>query len=459
LPGGKPGLRALQALGLVGLGYALTYATLAPRPESKRPRPVQETSPPDIGPLPTNLKLGGPRPVPIALAPDLDPVKDLSLGPLLAVVVEPKAQAALILRQSGVLELCYYPTFWPHSRYSLEQPGYRAVVDSARGRLYVAASGARALGVNPYGDRPVGRGDLHIYDVKALFNTLVQVPAPTIPAGALGLLYSAHGHGPLLAAYGLAAYGLVPRKPPVAGLHPQTVIPLGGDVSHLLPAPPDDEAIYYLLHLPEGDRVGRISTASMAATGETYRPQGRLEALCLAPDGKALYAGGPGTVVVLDPASLRPRAEHHVQAVVRDLGADAKGRLFLAEQGQDPEIIILDGSSGAELGRGWSQLPGRNYLAVMPDGGRLYVGSSGRISSLLRSLRAEPGPTFLTPSGYAYSDPIAAQRGEFFLTPDMGYLVTRGGKVYRLAPPEAQRLHSKFNTTPSNPLIGEPDRD
>jgi hypothetical protein len=90
-------------------------------------------------------------------------------------------------------------------------------------------------------------------------------------------------------------------------------------------------------------------------------------------------------------------------------------------------------------------LPGRNYLAVMPDGGRLYLASSGRITGLPRSLRVRRlGSTYPSTAAYASSDnPV--QRGEFFLTPDAAHLITSKGKIYRLAPPEFERPATKFH--------------
>jgi hypothetical protein len=487
VPGGKPAVRSLLALGLAALGYGLTYATLAPRQEP-RPPALEATSPaaialsdryqssPTLGPDwaavagstwslialtqcqqslvagtaayqlgVAEMEIKASKPWLDRTRPDLDWIKDVNLGSLLAVAIDLDARAAVVLHEKGVVELCSYPDFRPRGYYLLEQPGYRVVLDGAGGRLYVAASDAGALRVNSYGDRPVGRGDIHVYDVQAL----LQAPVPGAPLSALGLLGSAHGQGPLL-----AALGMIPGRALLAWLRPQTVIPLGGDVSHLLLAPPEDKAIYYLLHRPEGDRVGRISTAAAAATGAVYRPKGRLEALCLAPDGKTLYAGGPGTVVALDPTSLRPRAEHHIDAAVRDLSADGKGRVFVAEQGQWPEITVLDGSSGAILKRWESLLPGRNYLAVMPDGGRVYVGSSGRISGLLRSLRVlQLGHAYPSTSAFASGEAMADQRGEFFLAPDMQRLITRAGKVFHLARPERERIVTKVIISAANPLI------
>src|SRR5262249_36902415 len=161
------------------------------------------------------------------------------------------------------------------------QPGYRAVLDGRNHRLYVAASDPKALSVNRYADRPIGRGDLHIYDVRDLL------------AG----------------------------DQEDARLRPAVIVPLDADISHLLLAPERD-AVYFLSHGPKGDQVERLLTSEPAAARRTFA-QKELTALCQAPDGNTLYAASPTGVVLLDSATLDKRKVLAVEGTFTDIGADS----------------------------------------------------------------------------------------------------------------------------------------
>ncbi len=167
-----------------------------------------------------------------------------------------------------------------------------------------------------------------------------------------------------------------------------------------------------------------------------------MTALALSPDGKGLYAAGPRLVRVLDPATLRVRRSIPVEPLVADLEADNAGRLYLAEAGQWTEITIVNaGGEGEVLARWKTRLHGRIYLHLLPNGRRLYFGTSSLVSSALRcwQLRDFRGPT-PTQFGQVSTDNTGPVRGEFFITPDGRYLVSRWGKIYQLAPqPEVQK--------------------
>jgi hypothetical protein len=367
-------------------------------------------------------------------------IKGVQLGDLLAIAIDPKLQAALVLRSSGAMDHFSYPDFHLRGRYMLQQPGYRAVLDGQAGRLYVAASESAALNVNNYADRPVGRGDLHIYDVRSLVGHSAEANA----ASTIGMGMAAQAPGSLLAASMhiavQSARGL---------LKPQAAVPHGGYISHL-EFDPNRQTIYYLLHLPTEDRIARIAPARLARA-QTVQVEGPLEAICLDPHGNSVYAGGPGKVLVLEPESLRQRAGYALNSSVCEMSADNLGRLFVGEQGQWPEVTVLDAAHGTILKQWDSLLPGHNYLAVTPDGGRIYLGSSGRITGMLRSLRVlHLGTAYPSAAAYANSGTSSIQRGEFFLSPDTRYLITRNGRVFRLAPPESQQRPGKLHR-----LVGE----
>jgi hypothetical protein len=392
-------VRAGLSLSLVLLGIGLAYRFW-------RPSPVVEVAlPPDI-PRMTSKSIPRGRsamarlqmpPLPQVQIPDLVAPSSLPprpLGELLAAAVDPDVGAGFVVRPGGVLEQYSYPSFSPHGQYRLEQPGYRAALDGRRGRLYVAVSEPAALQVNRHGDRPVGRGDLHIYDVRALLD----------------------------------------GKASETRLRPASVIPLGADVSHLLLAP-GGEAVYFLLHQPGGDRVGRV--AAGAETAVFFGRAEGLTALAVAPEGGSLYAAGPGALVHLDAATLAVRQTWPTEVSVCDLTADRDGRLFLAEQGGHPLVSVWDAKHGRPVAQWLSPLSGRNYVAVTPDGVRLYLCTSALVGSSLHSLKvagdlvAEPRP-WATAAG----DWTVPVRGEFFFTSDARCILTRWGHVYRLAPTE-----------------------
>ncbi len=401
----RPAVRLLLTLALMGLGYGVAFAVLLP----------EETDPaaggsdvPGNWPMmsPPFASQGGFPGLPTHHPPNVQPVTDLTfrthLGALLAVAVDPEAGAAFVTRADGSLDHYSYPDFRQLGKYRLEQPGYRAVLDGRCGRLFVAVSDPAALRTNRFGDRPVGRGDLHVYDVGDLL---------------------ARGE---------------PRAPAATPLRPAAVVPLGGDVSRLLAAP-DRDALYYLVHRPDGDRVGRLPTSS-PADEVRWQADGAVTALALSPDGAALYAAGPGVVRVLDPGTLEVRRSVAIEPTAFDLAADNGGRLFVTEVGQWTSITVVDSRQGETIGHWNPRMHGRIYLQVTPDATRLYLGTSAPISNSLHCwLVQKPGGAMPPQFSHAGSDSTGPVRGEFFITPDGRHLVNRHGKVFQLVTPAEQR--------------------
>jgi hypothetical protein len=394
-----PALRAFLALTLAGAGYGVAFAFFTPEtadgadaaraelpPDPTQLTPTMRSMTRRMPPL--NTPALGPR----AAAYDLKPIQ-AHLRELLAVAVDPAGGAALVTRADGSLEHYSYPAFRPQrkEKYRLEQPGYRAALDGRRGRLYVAATDPAALRVNRYGDRPVGRGDLHVYDV-----------------------------GPLLRG-----------RPAGPALHPIAVVPVGGDVSRLLLAPGGD-CLYFLQHGPGGDTVGRVSADSLAVDAR-LRPGGPLAALCLAPDGATLYTAG-SSLLVIEPATLKVREHIALEGSFCDLAADNSGRVILAELGQWPLLEALDARRGGHLlGRWRAQIHGRIYLQLSADGDRLYLASSSLVSNSVRGLQI--GGDLVSrpqPLGLITSEQGGPNRGEFFMTPDGKFLINHWGKVFTL---------------------------
>jgi hypothetical protein len=346
--------------------------------------------------------------LPAPLAPDLVPLS--GVGQLLAAVVDDDPPGVVLaLREGGQLDQYSFPDCVLRRRYRLDQPGYRAVFDRSRGLLYVAATHPGALAVNRYGDPPAGKGDLHIYKIGPLRDRVTDTRLR--PAGVVV--------GPLAAVAD-------------ASLRPDAVIPLDGSVSHLRLAP-GGQAVYFLLHRPDGGRVGRVVAGAQTATF-FHHPEG-LSALTLSPeDGRTLYAAGPGGILVLDAATLTRRQTLATDVQVCDLSVDRTGRLFLAEQGSHPLVTVLETRRGAPVAQWLSPVSGRNYLCVTPDGVRVYLSTSALVGSSLRSLKVAGNlvhePQHVASAAADLSVPV---RGEFFYFPESKCIVTRTGRVFRLS--------------------------
>ncbi len=427
----RPAVRLLLTLLLMGLGYGVAFAVLVPdepdgMPSMEAPGTWPMASPPFMP------KTGFMGPFFPHHAANVQPVNDLTfrfrIGELLAVAADPAVGAAFVTRADGSLDLYSYPDFRLQAKFRLEQPAYRAVLDGRRGRLYLAVSDPAALHLTRYGDRPEGRGDLHIHDVRALLASRIE-KAPAARGGQRPEQASRE------------------RQRPEEILRPAAVVSLGGDVSRLL-LPPDRGSVYYLVHRPDGDRVGRLPASSLGGevpplpAGEPAptRADGSVTALALAPDGAALYAAGPGAIRVLDPRTLAVRRTIAVEPTAADLTADNDGRLFLTERGQWTTVTVVDARQGEVLGHWSPRLHGRIYLQVTPDATRLYMGTSSLVSNALRGwLVLRPGGGIPPQYSHALGDSTGPVRGEFFLTPDSLHLVNRYGKVFRLTPPPDQR--------------------
>jgi DNA-directed RNA polymerase subunit RPC12/RpoP len=320
-----------------------------------------------------------------------------SVGELLALAVVPAAKGSssvFTTTADGMLKQFDYPDFEWRATYRLEQPAYRVVADGRRSLLWAAVSERHALRVDLFGDRPLGRGDIHAYDLRTLQG----------------------GHS--------GTDGV---------LRPSRVLSLRGEVHELLIAP-DGRALFSLIRTSEGVRAVRLDPERLCPVAAMTLP-GQTRALCLTPDGRALYAAGRDCVLVLDPETLAVRRRFEVDADVHALVADDAGHVYLGEQGQWTDLTCLDLSKAEPGVRQWSAgLHGRIYLQLAPDQYRLYVSTSSLISSQL-DIWLVHGHEGETPPhvGSAPSDAHGPNRGELFLTPDGEFLVNRWGKVFRLA--------------------------
>ena len=258
----------------------------------------------------------------------------------------------------------------------------------------MAACAAADLHANRHGDQPLGRADLHVYDIPRS-----------------------------------SANGTTATTP----LYPRRVLPLASDVLEMLISPNQD-ALFYLAQDDKGVRLGRIDTERQAVDALVPLPKA-IRTFCLTPDGKTLYAAGNGIVLAFDPATLHMRRRVEVKADVRSVAADNDQRVYLAEQGQWTQLSRLDLRGGQPVLVRWtSRMHGRIYLKLSPDQCRLYAGASSLISEHIDSLLLRGHPWEAPPVvGIAVSQSGAPVRGEFFLTPDGRFLINRWGSVFRLA--------------------------
>jgi hypothetical protein len=308
------------------------------------------------------------------------------VGPCLDVAFDAEAGIAVALRPDGGLDQFAYPSFRRLARYRLAQQGYRVALDGRRGRVYVAVSEAAALQANYSGDRPEGRGDLHVYDTPF-----------TIP----GIVRSAE-------------------------LKPAAVLPLGACVRSLLIAP-DRSCLYYLARGSEQTWVGRVPVDDMRQERRQELPAGSVAAL--SPDGRRLCAAGFGFLARLDPKTLQVHQRLKFTGPSSDLTIANDGRTFIAGEGEEPRVFGFD-ATGRSIHDAPARANAHAYLRLHPNGTALFTGSSSRI---------DPGVKRLSLTGTAVGIPVFAPtppgmspvRGEFFLSPDGELIVTHRGPVYR----------------------------
>ena len=166
----------------------ISPATAPAYPDAKNA--LQSSSPSTTAPRPSSLHgEAPPNSAGNPIKPDLQFV--VNLGELLSVAVAATPSGsgtAFLTTEAGFLKKFSYPDFRLQTTYRLQQPAYRAVLDNRRGLLWVAASDPRVLRVNRYGDRPMGRGDFHIYNVPPPRRDQLLSPAKGTPLSGLSPL-------------------------------------------------------------------------------------------------------------------------------------------------------------------------------------------------------------------------------------------------------------------------------
>ena len=404
-------LRIGVSLSLALLGHGLTLASPwhgVPHPHIPNPHSSDSIAP--TSSLDPRLLMGAGQMANISTSSELEysllqeirretanrsPSHDLrpavQIGDLLAatVAVNPNDDGlAIVARNDGVIQSFTYPDFHLYATHRLEGVAYRLALAGRSRALWAAVCEADKLQANRYGDRPLGRADLHVYDLSSGTNER---------------------------------------------LHPRRVFPIGGNVLELLLSP-DQATLFYLAQTDDGVRLGRLDAVRQELDCRIALPE-ETHALSLTPDGLTLYAAGGGSVYILDAATLRTRRSLEVKTNAYTIAATNEGCVYLAEQGQWTNLTCLDLRESQPTLHPWSaRLHGRIYLKMSPDQYRLYVGSSSVISDHLDVLLIG-GHSWKTPPllAMSLSTPQTPLLGEFFLTPDGRFLINRWGQVFHLA--------------------------
>jgi hypothetical protein len=277
----------------------------------------------------------------------------------------------------------------------LEHPVYRLALDSRRGRLYAATSLRHFLQINPFGEREDARGDLHVYDVRALLRGEEAPHGQTLrPKAKLGLV--AHFHGLALA--------------------------------------PGGEHLYYQASSRGEAHLARIDCTNFSADRRFGLGTGT-GGIALSPDGKHLHALTSPFLRMIDTAAWTERKALRLLGGEYTLAAGNNGRVYLAERREPPQVYALDMPQGTVVGRWSAAVRGRVSLRLDAGRDRLFLATTalagGRIWALdVAGDRVKaPGLT-----AEVVSDRAGVLRGGLFLTPDGQYVLNGSGRIFRVGP-------------------------
>jgi WD40 repeat protein len=238
--------------------------------------------------------------------------------------------------------------------------------------------------------------------------------------------------------------------PTVPLLRPLAIVPVGGTVGGLALAP-DGKALYYFNRTE--NTLGRLEAKGYGRARPVLLAEGT-DTLGLSPDGKWLVA----TTVVrerdtvrtkvqtFDPDTLAVRKSFWVDAAAYDLAVGERGLAFVTgATGDWTDLTAIDLKKGAVAGR-WGGVWVRSFLRLSGDGRRIYFSSQGVAPGTLDALVI---PTRFDDRPAVYRAPAYEKNGlggEFTISPDGKYLLSRSGTVLRLAPEreEDMRLHVKL---------------
>jgi hypothetical protein len=187
------------------------------------------------------------------------------------------------------------------------------------------------------------------------------------------------------------------------------------------------------------------------------------EAVCLTPDGRALYAAAGagergGKLQVIDPATLELRKTLTLPTAPYDLAASDAGMVFLSGAAGDwTDVTVVDVPRETVAAR-WGGVWTRSLVQLSPDQQRLFVSSQGVIPGYVEALAVpkkfddKPAP-YRSPAGDKH--PLG---GEFVVTPDGRFLLCKTGTVLRLSATRDDDLRHVATLAPFAAAAVDPDR-
>jgi hypothetical protein len=194
-------------------------------------------------------------------------------------------------------------------------------------------------------------------------------------------------------------------------------------------------------------RVVRVDAAKGEVIGEAVLLP-YTDRLCLARDGKALYAlsyGAPrgikregpveGAVQVLDPRAMKVTRSVKVPTEPHDFDVTDQGVAFVSGVGsKQSEIVVVDVNQQKALLATWKGVPVSTCLKLSANGQQLYVTAWKLAPARVVSLGLpEPLANSELPKGEWTPAPPATVRGEVVVGPDGQYLLSESGVVFALS--------------------------
>jgi hypothetical protein len=345
-------------------------------------------APPEPLFVPEELDYSLPRPAP-------GPRPSLALAgrisPWLAAAADTRARRLLTCDSSSVLRWYDLATLRLLGSCRLDRPAYQMLVSPRHGALLTASAKDGALTVSLTGDVEHAIGDLHSYDLAALYKQ---------PAGQ-----------PARAARSLLLDGLV------------TALVLA----------PGGQRAYYLSESGREAHIGEVEVGTLQRSRRPHslRPAGS-SMLALAPDAPLLYAISAGRVVTFDPGAWKETAMVQLGGSISGLLAGRGGRLYLADRRGPLTVLVLDMALRQPVARWQTDLEGRAYLLAGPAPDRVLVGTSAVYTGCVLDLDVA-GEKANRPSvaTSAAGDRDRLLRGPLFLTPGGDYLLTGSGLAFR----------------------------
>ncbi len=281
----------------------------------------------------------------------------------LAAQLDPKSGTLFLTTPDGMLKHYTYPDFKFKGDYPLPDGlvAYQAALDAPGGLLYVAVTKRESLGgLHGRGDdRPEGKGHILAFEIMHIIDK---------------------------------------KGDPGTELKAATEFNADAVVRGLTLAP-DGKSLYFM-DCKKDDNVTlvRINTKTKKFDGE-LKLVDKTETMVLTADGKTIYATaspkghknadfGPYTGIIqkIDPAEMKLVKKATIAADPANVAADNDGHVFIAGgSGQHTEITVVDMKETYSAIGHWRGVYERAWIALSPDGNRLYISTRGLSPSSMQS--------------------------------------------------------------------------